>query len=573
MWSKSIISKNITIRRKTMKKVRKTLAVIVLAFQTLSLTAGAATIDSFQYNAGNVTVKGTSGEEFVTYKVYDKGTSGTLFTDIYEMGETKVTDGEFEIEIKMPRTVRGKETDGEYVFAVMGDKQDSKEFVVIAYSSLEGFVKSVNGEDIASGADLVALFGATADGGYSNLDIMESLGADVDYYIGLDEEEEVFANAFFAENSEKTVTVETFGQLFENAKIVQYINKNKADATWLAESGFEFDGKEFSELDDEKLKTWILENVNSVITETSKYGKYAEIEKKYREANVLYKLNDAKHTEYEELIDSYNDVIEIIEEDYYQDYLDMKASYKNKVVSEVKNSITKTPVTNAEDFRDIYKAAVKKVKKSMNSSSSGGGGSSSSSGGMSVIVPEITNPIKAQSKFNDLTNVDWAKDAIEGLAAKGVVAGYDDNTFKPQKNITREEFIKMVVAAQGVRLNASPCELSDVDQNAWYAPYVNAAYQAGIVKGVSETEFGIGKEITREDMAVIIARLKNYAGTEVQGTFADEASIADYAKDAVYSLYNAGKIAGVGNNMFGPKQIVNRAQAAKIIYDTLFAGI
>lgn len=555
-----------------MKKVKKTLAVIVLAFQTLSLSAGAATIDSFQYNAGNVTVKGTSGEEYVTYKVYNKGTSGILFTDICEMGEAKVADGEFVINIKMPKTVRGEETDGEYVFAVMGEKQDSEEFVVIAYSALEGFVKAVNSEDIASGADLVTLFGATADGGYANLDIMESLGADTEYYVGLETEQEVFANAFFTENSEKAVTVETFSQLFENAKIVQYINKNKADAAWLAGSGFEFEGKSFDDITDEDLKAWIVENINSVI-ETSKYGKYAEIEKKYHEANVLYKLNKAKHTEYEEIITLYDDVIEIIEEDYYQDYLDMKATYKNKVVSEVKNSITKTPVLNAEDFRDIYEAAVKKVKKSMNSSSSGGGGSSSSGGGMSVIVPEMTNPIKAQSKFNDLANVDWAKAAIEGLAAKGVVAGYDDNTFKPQKNITREEFIKMVVAAQGVRLNASPCGLSDVDQNAWYAPYVNAAYQAGIVKGVSEKEFGIGKEITREDMAVIIARLKNYAGTEVQGTFADESSIAGYAKDAVYSLYNAGKIAGVGNNMFGPKQIVNRAQAAKIIYDTLFAGI
>lgn len=559
-----------------MKKVKRALAVVVLAFQTLSLTAGAATIDSFQYNTGNITVKGTSNEEFVTYKVYDKGTTGNLFTDICEMGEAKVTDGKFVIEIKMPKTVRGEETDGEYVFAVTGEKQDSEEFVVIAYSSLECFVKAVNGEDIASGADLVTLFGATADGGYSNLEIMEFLGADVDYYIGLEEDKEVFANAFFTENSEKAVTVKTFGQLFENAKIVQYINKNKADAAWLAESGFEFEGKTFGDITDDELKAWILESVNSVITETSKYGKYAEIEKKYREPNVLYKLNNAKHTEYEGIISSYDDVIEIIEKDYYQDYLDMKATYKNKVVSEVKNSIAKTPVNSAEEFRDIYEAAVKKVKKSMNSGSSSGGNSSSGGsggGGMSIIVPETTNPINVQSKFNDLENVDWAKAAIEGLAAKGVVAGYDDNTFKPQKNITREEFIKMVVAAKGVRLNASPCGLSDVDQNAWYAPYVNAAYQEGIVKGISEEEFGIGKEITREDMAVIIARLKNYKGAESQGAFADEASIADYAKDAVYSLYNAGKIAGVGNNMFGPKQIVNRAQATKIIYDTLFAGI
>ena len=346
-----------------MKKVKKTLAVIVLAFQSLSLTAGAATIDSLQYNAGNVTVKGTSGESVVTYKVYDKESSGALITDLCEMGEAEVIGGKFEIIIKMPKTVRGEETDGEYVFAVMGEGQDTEEFVVIAYSALEDFVAAVNSDEITSGDDLVALFNGTASGGYANLDIMTSLGADTEYYDRLEAEQEVFANAYFAENSEKKVTIETFSKLFENAKVVHYINTKKADAAWLAESSFEFEGESFGDITDEELKAWILENVNSVIT----YGKYAEIEKRYHEANVLYKLNDAKHTEYEEIITLYDDVIEIIEEDYYQDYLDMKATYKNKVVSEVKNSITKTPVSNAEDFRDMYEAAVKKVKKLMNS--------------------------------------------------------------------------------------------------------------------------------------------------------------------------------------------------------------
>ena len=473
-----------------MKKVKKILAIIILAFQTLSLTAGAAKIDSFQYTAGSVTVKGTSGESVVTYKVYDKESSGMSIEGLCEMGEAEVTDGKFEITIKMPKTIRGEETDGDYVFAVMGVTQDTWDFDVIARSSMERFVAAVNDMNIASGADLITLFEGSIGENYTNLEIMKSLGADAEYYRDLGDEKEKFASAFFTENAEKTATVETFSKLFKNAKSVQYINKNKADAAWLSESGLEFEGDSFGETADETLKTWILETMNSVITQTSQYASYSEIEKKYREANVLYVLNKAKHTEYEEKIGLYNDIIKIAEEVYYKEYLNMKPTYKNTVNADVKNSLTESPVISAEDFKGRYKSAVEKVKKQIEkdtatsrpSSGGGGGGGGGAGGGMSMISPEPsnpTNPTKEQSKFNDLTSVDWAKSAIEGLVEKGVVAGYDDNTFRPQKNITREEFIKMVVAAKGVSLDATPCGLDDVDQNAWYAPYVNAAYQRG----------------------------------------------------------------------------------------------
>ena len=764
-----------------MKKVKKTLAVFVLACQTLSLTAGAATIDSFEYASGNITVKGTSGESVVTYKVYDKDTSGGSIETICEMGEAIVNDGEFVIEIKMPNTVRGEEADGEYVVKVMGATADSHDFYVIANSSLVDFIDSLNGNSITTASDLVRLFGESQDSGYTNMEIMKNLGADVDYYAGLEPvEKTMLAEAFFSEKGQSQVSIENFSTLFSNAKKVQDINKNMASAEWFDENGFAFEGVKFSEITDEALKTSILQNVNGVITETSKYNTCAEIENKYREVNVIYALNKAKYTEYEEMIASYDDILKMIEENYYQDYLNMQASNKNKVDAEVKNAIAKKPFSSAEEFKDIYKVAVEKVKKQIpnSSSSSGGGGGvviiaapeepvksgegsgtrflfplesyidqnittastftvegaenveyiftfdgvgspdakvrtlDASDGTRSMrirgtdttskdiglgalftlkfgkptedgqyvisfdlyrelssirdyaalnhdgwdgaarltgntkwtvtelgtgngiggtgtgrwsrytatlstdandpqlnfavanggelhidniivkdtsgntifaesfeadgptIGPETSNPAEVPAGFSDLANVDWAKDAIEKLAKNGIVAGYDDNTFKPHKNITREEFIKMVVAAQGISLNANACALADVDQSKWYAPYVNAAYQAGIIKGVSETEFGIGKEITREDMAVIIARIKNYGSAgETQNAFVDEEGIAPYAKDAVYSLHKAGKIAGIGDNMFGPKQIVTRAQAAKIIADTLYAGI
>ena len=562
-----------------MKNVKKTLTSVVLAFQVLSLTAGAATINTVQLAERNVTVKGTSEEATVTYKVHSKDTSGNSISEICEMGEASVIDGEFLIHVKMPEFFNGEETDGEYVVTVMGEESDTEEFLYIAYSSLTEFVDDI--KDIDDGKELVTLFAATSDGGYPNLIILENLGADMEYYKGLDEkDQENLADAFIAEMGEEKLTTRNFSSVFEKAKTIQYINKNGISAEWLDESGFEFDGVSFGEIEDENLKEYIFEAIKDI----KNFESYRDLEKRYREANVVYIINDAKYTEYDDIVAKYDDIIEITKEDYYEDYKDMKSSEQKKVNSKVKNEITDKAISGVEDFRDFYEDAVEEVqkesKKNSSSGGGGGGGSKSSGSGMSFVVPEVSNPTKEQkteetlSEFTDLDDVEWAKNAIKGLAKYGVVAGYDDKTFRPNKKITREEFIKMIVAAKGFSLNESACGFLDVDQNGWYAPYVNAAYKAGIIAGVSESEFGVGREITREEMAVIIVRIKSFDGAnETYEAFADDADIAPYAKDAVYGLYKAGKVSGVGNNMFGPKQIVNRAQAAKIIYDVLFAGI
>ena len=140
------------------------------------------------------------------------------------------------------------------------------------------------------------------------------------------------------------------------------------------------------------------------------------------------------------------------------------------------------------------------------------------------------------------------------------------------KGLDTEAFVKMVMSAARIDLDKPACKFGDVDQGKWYAQYVNAAYGEGVISGISETEFGIGKEITREDMAVIIARLVDSEAAETTTDFADDADISEYARESIYKLYAAGKIAGVGNGRFAPKEIVTRAQAAKIIYDTLISG-
>ena len=176
--------------------------------------------------------------------------------------------------------------------------------------------------------------------------------------------------------------------------------------------------------------------------------------------------------------------------------------------------------------------------------------------------PEVKEEI-----FDDLADCEWAKEAIEELYKKNIVSGVDDKKFEPMRNITREEFVKLVVLAFGFEISEGETGFSDVSSGAWYESYIKTAMDNGIVTGISETEFGVGKNITRQDMAVIIARVKNMKNVENAEPFADDADISDYAKEAVYAMKETGIITGVGDNRFAPKNNATRAQAAKVIYE------
>lgn len=85
----------------------------------------------------------------------------------------------------------------------------------------------------------------------------------------------------------------------------------------------------------------------------------------------------------------------------------------------------------------------------------------------------------------------------------------------------------------------------NVDDEAWYITYIRKAVNSGIIKGISEDEFGIGRELTREDMAVIIVRiLKSEKEISYDEKFMDDSEISDYAREAVYLLRTLGIVKG-----------------------------
>ncbi|MGN0178619.1 MAG: S-layer homology domain-containing protein, partial [Monoglobaceae bacterium] len=147
------------------------------------------------------------------------------------------------------------------------------------------------------------------------------------------------------------------------------------------------------------------------------------------------------------------------------------------------------------------------------------------------------------------------------------------NTFCPNDNITREEFIKLVVMAFVPESKRVPADVAfdDVDDGEWYADYVKIAYGLNIVKGVGDNRFGTGETITRQDAAVMVyntaVMLEMMSKAESWNiAFEDEANMADYAKDAIYTMAENGIINGVDGVNFAPCDYLTRAEAAKIIY-------
>lgn len=233
-------------------------------------------------------------------------------------------------------------------------------------------------------------------------------------------------------------------------------------------------------------------------------------------------------------------------------------------------SVSGKEYKSIEDFCD----ALEDEEDSKTPQGGGNGGSGKKKQTTSVIsVPVETNTENTadlgHDVYTDIDDVIWARNAIVTLTDMGIVKGREPLKFYPNENVKREEFVKMIVMALADDAKTIPLSFTDTDKNAWYYTFIAKAVNEGIVKGYSDTVFGIGNNITREDLCVMAYNAikdENAEPIEISLPFNDADEISDYAKEAVSYLSEKGVVNGVGDKMFAPKATATRAQAAKIIY-------
>lgn len=170
--------------------------------------------------------------------------------------------------------------------------------------------------------------------------------------------------------------------------------------------------------------------------------------------------------------------------------------------------------------------------------------------------------------FGDVENDHWAYTSTKYLNEKGILKGMDNGNFEPNRSIKREEFAKILVLAFNLQAKDEDKLFTDVKDTEWYYEYVKIAAQNGIINGIGDGVFGAGYELSRQDIAVMIARVLNKNEVSEEN-FADDTEISSYAKDAVYTLKNLGVLNGTGNGNFEPKRSVTRAECAKIVYELI----
>ncbi len=173
--------------------------------------------------------------------------------------------------------------------------------------------------------------------------------------------------------------------------------------------------------------------------------------------------------------------------------------------------------------------------------------------------------------FEDIDSYTWAKNKIEVMASKGIIGGTSETTFTPGNNITRADFIVLLVKALGLNAKVDD-NFDDVAAGTYYYNSLAIAKKLGITTGVGDNKFDPKANISRQDMMVLVKKAMETAGKDINNgsatdiaNYKDAAHVSSYAQDAVAALVKEGIIAG-SDNKLNPKKTATRAETAVIIY-------
>ena len=174
--------------------------------------------------------------------------------------------------------------------------------------------------------------------------------------------------------------------------------------------------------------------------------------------------------------------------------------------------------------------------------------------------------------FKDVTSAHWAFASVERAAELGLVGGYPDGTFRPNTAVTRAQFVLMLWRMCGKPAAAKTAAFEDTANGGWYQDALNWAVENGYVNGLSDTRFGPDANITRQQATAILFRLNGgQSGAELmlsgvyESAFTDSASIASWAKDALWWAVYHELVSGVGDSRIAPEANASRAQIAAIL--------
>ncbi len=192
-----------------------------------------------------------------------------------------------------------------------------------------------------------------------------------------------------------------------------------------------------------------------------------------------------------------------------------------------------------------------------------------------VIDTHSHATVDVSDLFIDIAPDAWYKDAIQYAYDNGLMTGTSANEFAPEQTTTRAMIVSILARLEGVT-TAEAAGFADVDDNDWYATAVNWAANVGVVNGYEDNTFRPNQPITREQLAAILMNYAACIGEDVSNradlsAYSDTATISSWANDVMQWAVAEGLISGVTNDQLQPQSSATRAQVAAILQRLLEA--
>lgn len=186
------------------------------------------------------------------------------------------------------------------------------------------------------------------------------------------------------------------------------------------------------------------------------------------------------------------------------------------------------------------------------------------------------------TNLKDLDDVPWAKTAMEKMAVKGIIKGYDDLTFRPSSSVTKLEAIVLALRIMGwedkaAKTNVLPSKYKGAKVDQWAVGYIKVAYDKGILDDVDILDFNPNEAAKRWEVAKYIVRALGYE-EEAEDHMKDKLKFKDYpaipvgAVGYVYVINDLGLMVGNDDGTFNPNKAVSRAEMA-VLMDRIDAKV
>ncbi|WP_168120401.1 S-layer homology domain-containing protein [Paenibacillus sp. HB172176] len=200
-----------------------------------------------------------------------------------------------------------------------------------------------------------------------------------------------------------------------------------------------------------------------------------------------------------------------------------------------------------------------------------------------ALASSLTNSVYAvishQQAFQDMDG-HWSQTVVDDLSSRMVLSGTSKSRFQPDRPITRAEFAAILVRALGLKQESGSSSFTDVAAESWYSEAVRTASEYSLINGFEDQTFRPADNVTREQAMVMLANAMPLtgltAGLSVETTpfhgldvFTDAANTSDWARNGVARSLQAELVSGRSSAELAPQANVTRAETAAMVWRLL----